>query len=123
MNMQDAFPLDKRLIILYDNFMSLIHKQAFIRYLAKENRRPQHFYQTALTEFFDGIQNQLKEGKRVQFPGFGTFYTRKQKARKGINPKTKVKIDIPEMRLAGFKVGDVLKRAVRGKKLPEKKKV
>ncbi len=120
--MQDAFPLDKRFIILYDDCMSTSHKQAFIRYLAKKNRRPQHFYHTALTEIFDGIADQLKEGKRLQFPGFGTFSTRTQKARKGMNIKTKQKIDIPEMRLASFKVGNVLKRAVRGKKLPEKKK-
>ena len=122
MNMQDAFPLDNRLIILYDDVMSLIHKQAFIRFLSKKNRRPQQHFNEALTEILDGIKDQLKEGKRLQFPGFGTFYTRTQKARKGMNIKTKQKIDIPEMRLASFKVGNVLKRAVRGKKLPEKKK-
>ena len=101
--------------------MNTTHKQTFIRYLAKKNRRPQHFYQTAFTEILDGIQDQLKEGKRLQFPGFGTFYTRIKKPSKGFNVKTKEKIDIPEMPLAAFKVGNVLKRAVKRKKLSEKK--
>ncbi len=98
-----------------------MNKEKFIQYLAKENRRPQKHYQEAITEIFAGIQYQLKEGKRLHFLGFGTFYTRMKKASKGFNIKTKQKMDIPEMRLAGFKVGNVLKRAVKGKKLPEKK--
>ncbi|SRR6266849_4055411 len=98
-----------------------MNKEKFIQYLAKKNRRPQKHYNEAITEILEGIQDQLKEGKHLQFIGFGTFYTRIKKASKGFNIKTKQKIDIPELRQAAFKVGSVLKRAVRGKKLPEKK--
>ena len=98
-----------------------MNKEKFIQYLSKKNRRPQKHYQEAIVEILAGIQDQLKEGKRVHFLGFGTFYTRIKKASKGFNIKTKEKIDIPEMRLAGFKVGEVLKRSIKGKKLSEKK--
>jgi len=98
-----------------------MNKEKFIQYLSKKNRRPQSHYREAITEILAGIQDQLKEGKRLQFIGFGTFYTRIKQASKGFNIKTRQKADIPEMRLAGFKVGNVLKRSVKGKKLSEKK--
>src|ERR1041385_1896862 len=98
-----------------------LNREKFTQYLSKKNRRPQKHYQDAITEILAGIQDQLKEGKHVHFLGFGTFYTRIKKASKGFNIKTKERMAIPEMRLAGFKVGQVLKRSVKGKKLSEKK--
>jgi DNA-binding protein HU-beta len=34
------------------------------------------------------IANELKSGRKVQITGFGTFETRKRKAREGRNPQT-----------------------------------
>lgn len=98
-----------------------MNKDNFIQYLSKKNRRPQKHYQEAIAEILAGIQDQLKEGKRIRFIGFGDFYTRVVKAHTGINPKTKAKIDVPENRYPAFKVGDVLTRAVI-KKQPLQKK-
>ena len=93
-----------------------MHKQAFIRSLAKKNRRPQRYYQEALTEILDGLTEQLKAGKEVQFLGFGTFLTRKHKGGTGINFKTKKPVAYKEFRKAAFKPGNVLKHAIRRKK-------
>ena len=99
-----------------------MNKETFIDYLSKKNRRPKSHYREALAEILDGIQDQLKAGKYIHFLGFGRFHTRISKAREGINPKTRQKIQIPERRLAAFYVGTVLRRAVRGKQKPEGKK-
>ena len=97
-----------------------MNKETFIRYLAKKNRRSQHHYDEAITEILEGIKDQLKAGKHIHFLGFGSFYTRIKKASKGFNIKTKEKMNIPEMRLAVFRAGAVLRRAVKTKNLPEK---
>ncbi len=91
-------------------------KEQFIRYLAKKNRRPRTHYRTALTEIFTGLQDQLVQGKDVRFLGFGTFYTRMKKAGTGRNFKTKQKMEYKPVRLAAFRVGSLLKQAVRRKK-------
>jgi DNA-binding protein HU-beta len=112
--------LDKSSFIFYYHDMNTINKETFVRYLAKKNRRTQHHYNEAIVEILEGIKDQLKEGKHVHFLGFGTFYTRVKKSSKAFNIKTKQTMDVPEMRLAAFRVGNVLRRAVKTKKLPEK---
>jgi DNA-binding protein HU-beta len=92
-----------------------MHKEAFIKSLSKKHRRPQQVYRDALSEILAGIQEQLREGKTIQFMGFGTFYTRLRKAGKARNFKTKQLIQTPAVRLSAFRPGAVLKRMVRGK--------
>lgn len=97
-----------------------MHKQAFSRYLSKKHRRPIRHYQEAITEILSGIQDQLKEGKTVRFMGFGTFYTRTRKPSKLVDVRTKKPIDVPALRLAAFRVGSLLRLAVRGKQAKKK---
>jgi len=66
-----------------------------------------------LNAVLDEITKTLSQGKEVQFPGFGKFLVAQRKARTGINPKTKEKINIPAMKVPRFKAGKVLKEAVK----------
>jgi DNA-binding protein HU-beta len=100
------------LCVFYDNLM---HKQDFIHSLAKKNRRPQKFYEDALTEILTGLKEELAKGKSVTFLGFGSFYTRLRKPGTGRNFKTNERITIPEVRLVDFRPGKLLKQAVRTK--------
>ncbi len=93
-----------------------MHKEAFIKHLAKKNRRPQEHYRAALNEILADIQEQLAQGKQITFTGFGSFYTRTHKGGKGFNFKTKKPMEYKAVRLAAFKVGALLKQAVRRKK-------
>lgn len=54
----------------------------------------------------------LKSGGKLTLVGFGTFSTSKRAARKGQNPQTGKKIDIPAATVAKFKPGKTLKDAV-----------
>ena len=56
---------------------------------------------------------QTAEGK-VKITGFGTFTTMTRHARGGVNPqKPSERIIIPEVRVAKFKPGSVLKQALK----------
>jgi len=99
-----------------------MHKEDLIKHLSKKYRRSQKHYQEALTEILEGITDQLKQGKPVHLLGFGSFYTRMRQPSKGRNFKTKELITIPEVRLAAFRPGKLLKLAVRKKEQPGTKK-
>ena len=59
------------------------------------------------------IASALISGKKVQITGFGTFETRKRKAREGRNPQTGERIRIAASRFPAFHAGKALKDRVR----------
>ena len=61
----------------------------------------------------DGITKALKKGDRVSLVGFGTFSTSKRKARTGRNPQTGRPIKIAARKVAKFKAGSELSKAVK----------
>ena len=58
----------------------------------------------------------LKKGDKLTLVGFGTFSTAKRGARKGQNPQTGKKINIPATVSPKFKAGKALKDSVNIKK-------
>lgn len=67
----------------------------------------------ALNAIVSGVTRDLKKGNSVTLVGFGTFSVRNRAARKGRNPQTGAKINIPASRSPKFKAGKALKEAVR----------
>lgn len=62
----------------------------------------------------DGIiAKALKKGDRVQITGFGTFETRKRKARTGRNPRTGKEIKIAASKSPSFRAGKGFKDSIR----------
>lgn len=59
------------------------------------------------------IATELDAGRDFTITGFGTFGTRRRKARQGRNPQTGEKIQIPAMTVPTFKAGKGLKERVR----------
>ncbi|MDD2753184.1 MAG: HU family DNA-binding protein [Candidatus Portnoybacteria bacterium] len=66
-----------------------------------------------LESVLDNITKALQKGDKVAFTGFGAFVISNRKARKGVNPKTGAKINIPAMKVPKFRAGKALKEAVR----------
>ena len=54
----------------------------------------------------------MMNGEKVLISGFGTFKVNERKARKGVSPKTKEAILIPESRTITFKPSNKLKDAM-----------
>jgi DNA-binding protein HU-beta len=70
----------------------------------------------ALKCLLETVTKCLKEGDKLSLVGFGTFSTVKRAARKGQNPQTGKKINIPASVSPKFKPGKGLKDLVNTKK-------
>ncbi len=70
----------------------------------------------AVKALVESVTSCLKKGDKLSLVGFGTFSTTKRAARKGQNPQTGKKIDIPASVTPRFKAGKALKDAVNAKK-------
>ncbi len=62
------------------------------------------------------IASELAAGRKVTVTGFGTFETRKRKAREGRNPQTGEPIKIAAARYPAFHPGKALKDRVKKKR-------
>ena len=91
--------------------MSIV-KSELLKQLA---RNYPNFFKKDLEKFtdivFNEIKRALKRGDRVEFRGFGVFFTKIQKARISRNPKTGEKVHTPEKKTINFKMSkDLFKK-------------
>lgn len=96
-----------------------MNKSELVQALAKETDTTKAAAQRTIDALFntkEGIlTTALKKGDRVQITGFGTFETRKRKARTGRNPRTGEEIKIGATTSPTFRPGKALKDAIRKK--------
>ncbi len=81
-----------------------------------ELSRELNLSQKKATEVVDFIFEKMKEAiennNRIEIRGFGTFYVKSYKPRKGRNPKTGEIVSVPPKRLPFFKMGKELKKSL-----------
>lgn len=65
---------------------------------------------------FDEMKETLEKGDEIKVSGFGKFEVRHKGERVGRNPRTGVEIMIPERKVLRFKVSQVLKDELNGKR-------
>nr|WP_233497034.1 integration host factor subunit alpha [Lujinxingia litoralis] len=65
---------------------------------------------------FEVMKETLEEGEEIKVSGFGKFEVREKSQRVGRNPRTGIEIVIPERRVLRFKVSQVLKDSINGKR-------
>jgi len=58
------------------------------------------------------IADSLERNERVTLVGFGTFEVRRRRARTGVNPQTRERLDIPAKNVVRFKAGKGLRERV-----------
>ena len=63
---------------------------------------------------FESIIDALKRGEKIELRGLGSFRLRKREPRKGRNPKTGEKVDVPPKKIPYFKMGKELKALLNG---------
>ena len=91
-------------------------KTDVVRQVAQQTRLSRRVVNDVLTASHRAIAEGLQAGERVTFPGFGTFYTSQRRAGKVRHVRTGQPVAVPARRVAAFRVGEVLKRAVAGKR-------
>ena len=57
----------------------------------------------------DSIVEALRRGEKIELRGFGSFRIRKRRPRRGRNPKTGTKVDVPGKAVPYFKPGKELR--------------
>ena len=65
------------------------------------------------------VVNALQNGQEVEIRGFGSFRFRNRAPRKGRNPKTGEKVDVPPKKIPYFKMGKELKALLNGQAAAE----
>ncbi len=61
---------------------------------------------------FKSIIDALQRGEKIELRGFGSFRLRKREPRKGRNPKTGDRVDVPPKKIPYFKPGKELKELI-----------
>jgi len=61
---------------------------------------------------FKSIINALHRGDKIELRGFGSFRIRQRESRKGRNPKTGGRVDVPAKKVPYFKPGKELKELI-----------
>jgi DNA-binding protein HU-beta len=93
-----------------------MNKTEFIAAVAQEAGIPKSEAQKVVKAVLDVITEALTKGDKVVLTGFGSFEVRQAKARTGVNPRTKEKVQIPATQRPAFSAGAELKKAVAPKK-------
>src|SRR4051794_16498473 len=93
-----------------------MYKTDIIKRVARETRLSQRIVSDVIEASHRLIEQTLRAGQTVTFPGFGTFYTRDRQAGQVRDVRTSKMVSYPARTVAAFRVGDVLKRAVRGER-------
>ena len=68
---------------------------------------------------FQSIIMALRRGEKIELRGFGSFRLRQRESRKGRNPKTGDRVDVPPKKVPYFKPGKELKELINRKPSPE----
>lgn len=90
-----------------------MNKASIIDAIASKTGHSKKEVEIMVEAMLDVITDSLQKGEEVTLTGFGSFKVNTRAARSGINPMTKEKIQIPQVKVPKFKAGKALKDAVR----------
>ena len=79
-----------------------LKKGDLVKSIAAQTGLTQKASEEVLAAVINGIQDAVKDGKKVSIPSFGVFSAKVRSARKGRNPQTGEEIQIPESISPGF---------------------
>ena len=91
-------------------------KPELIQEISNKTRLPKKKIELVIDTMLSAVEEEVGKGNKVLISGFGVFYSSVRVARNGINPNTKEKIQIGDMRLPRFKPGTKFKKAVQDQK-------
>jgi DNA-binding protein HU-beta len=93
--------------------MNNLGKKDIVEAVSEKTQQNKKNTTEILEALLEVITDKIKQGSKVNFTGFGSFFVKDRKARTGFNPKTGEKIQIPATKVPKFKAGATLKEAVK----------
>lgn len=91
---------------------SVVTKSDLVRVVAKSGNLTKVAAGEAVNAMFEAIVSSVAKGNRVTVVGFGTFMSRKRKARNGRSPMNGKEIKINSKTIPAFAAGQGFKDAV-----------
>jgi integration host factor subunit beta len=86
-----------------------MNKSELIKTLAERENLSMEDASLIVNTFFDSIKEALKQGRRVEIRGFGSFKIKEYKGYIGRNPSTGEEVEVKPKKLPFFRVGKELK--------------
>ena len=93
---------------------SLVEEVARVAELTKKHS------EVIVDAVFESIINALQRGEKIELRGFGSFRLRRREPRKGRNPKTGDRVDVPSKGVPYFKHGKELKELINTKEVEKR---
>ncbi len=84
--------------------MATITKKAICHKIGQTHKVQAFITQNLVQAFLDEITLELAKGNRVEFRNFGVFQKGFRPARKGLNPRTLEKVNVPAKYAVKFKM-------------------
>jgi DNA-binding protein HU-beta len=88
-------------------------KAELVSKLAEDTKVTKKVASAMLDSLVKTLQAGLKDGGKIRIDGLGTFAVADRKARTGVNPQTRAKIEIPATKAPVFRAAKALKEAVK----------
>ena len=92
-------------------------KAALVEEVARVAELTKKHSEVIVDAVFESIINALQRGEKIELRGFGSFRLRRREPRKGRNPKTGDRVDVPTKRVPYFKPGKELKELINSKEV------
>lgn len=87
-------------------------KSDLIRHISVKNEIPYPEAEKAVNAVFETMSGALKEGRRVEIRGFGSFAPRDYDGYMGRNPRTGEVVNVAPKKLPHFKCGKEMREAL-----------
>lgn len=84
-------------------------KAELVEEVARASNLTKKHSEVIVDTVFQSIVEALHRGEKIELRGFGSFRLRRRESRKGRNPKTGDKVDVPPKQVPYFKPGKELK--------------
>lgn len=94
--------------------MDQVSASDLAKVLADKHGLTQQVSKDVISTFLNTIVSEVKAGKKVSFPGFGSFEKVHRKERTGTNPSTGEKMVVAATDVPKFKVGTTFKKEIKG---------
>ena len=87
-------------------------KAALVEEVARVSDLTKKHSEVIVETVFRSIIDALHRGEKIELRGFGSFRLRRREPRKGRNPKTGDRVEVPSKRVPYFKPGKELKELI-----------
>ena len=94
-------------------------KADLVEEVSRVSRLTKKHSETIVDTVFKSIIAALRDGEKIELRGFGSFRLRQRDSRKGRNPKTGDRVDVPPKQVPYFKPGKDLKELINRDSLPD----